>query len=242
MSQPAPWIVLFDVDGTLVLTGRAGLRGMTVAFSRLYGSASALEGIAVAGRTDRAIVSDALRAAGRDVTPEEILRLREAYIADLQFEIGRPVADPSGVLPGVVALLDELESQPDVSVGLLTGNFEAGARIKLGHFDLWDRFPFGAFGDDHDDRNALVPVALARARAAGAAETSLDRVVVVGDTPLDIACARAHGARAVAVATGSFSGDQLRAAGADVVVDTLVQARALLARGSYLDLWKTRGS
>jgi phosphoglycolate phosphatase-like HAD superfamily hydrolase len=229
MSPDAPWIVLFDVDGTLVLTGRAGLRGMTSAFSRLYGSPGALAGIPVAGRTDRAIVSDALRAAGLAVTPEEILRLRDAYIADLQVEMGRPVADFSGVLPGVTALLEELEALPGVSVGLLTGNFEAGARIKLGHFDLWDRFPYGAFGDDHDDRTALVPVALARARAAGIAETPADRVVVVGDTPLDIACARAHGARVVAVATGSYSSDDLRAAGADVVVETLVDARALLS-------------
>ena len=236
MSRPAPWIVLFDIDGTLVLTGRAGLRGMTSAFSRLYGSVEALDGIPVAGRTDRAIVSDALRAAGRPVTPDEILRLRDAYIADLQVEIGRPVPDFSGVLPGVEALLDELAAQPGVSVGLLTGNFEAGARIKLGHFDLWDRFPFGAFGDDHDDRNALVPVALSRARDAGIPEPPADRVVVIGDTPLDIACARAHGARAVAVATGSYTGDQLRDAGADLVLDTLAD------RGSYLDLWKTRGS
>ena len=229
MSAPAPWIVLFDIDGTLVLTGRAGLRGMNAAFSRLYGSVEALEGIPVAGRTDRAIVCDALRAAGLAVTSDEILRLRDAYVADLQIEIGKPVPDFSGVLPGVEALLDELEARPDVSVGLLTGNFEAGARIKLGHFDLWDRFAFGAFGDDHDDRNALVPIALSRAREAGIAEPPADRVVVIGDTPLDVACARAHGARAVAVATGSFSSDQLREAGADVVVDTLVDARALIA-------------
>ena len=229
MSQSAAWLVLFDVDGTLVLTGRAGLRGMTSAFRRLYGSTDALDGIPVAGRTDRAIVSDALRAAGLAVTGDEILRLRDAYIADLQAEIGRPVADFSGVLPGVETLLDELESQPGVSVGLLTGNFEAGARIKLGHFDLWNRFPFGAFGDDHDDRNALVPVALSRARAAGIAEPPADRVVVIGDTPLDVACAHAHGARAVAVATGSYSCDDLREAGADVVVETLVDARALIA-------------
>lgn len=229
MSRPVPWIVLFDIDGTLVLTGRAGLRGMTSAFSRLYGSTTALEGIPTAGRTDRAIMSDALRAAGREVTPEEILRLRDAYIADLQVEIGRPVPDFSGVLPGVEALLDELAAQPGVSVGLLTGNFEAGARIKLGHFDLWDRFSFGAFGDDHDDRNALVPIALSRAREAGVTEPPADRVVVIGDTPLDIACARAHGARAVAVATGSYSRDQLLEAGADLVVDTLADARALVA-------------
>lgn len=229
MSSPAPWIVLFDIDGTLVLTGRAGLRGMNAAFSRLYGSIEALEGIPVAGRTDRAIVSDALRAAGLAVTSDEILRLRDAYIADLQVEIGKPVPDFSGVLPGVGALLDELDADPEVSVGLLTGNFEAGARIKLGHFDLWSRFPFGAFGDDHDDRNALVPIALSRARAAGIAEPPPDRVVVIGDTPLDIACARAHGARAVAVATGSYTRDQLREAGADVVVETLSDARTLLA-------------
>jgi phosphoglycolate phosphatase-like HAD superfamily hydrolase len=229
MPQPPHWIVLFDIDGTLVLTGRAGLRGMNAAFSRLYGSTEALDGIPVAGRTDRAIVSDALRAAGLAVTDDEILRLREAYIADLQVEIGRKVPDFSGVLPGVEALLAELEGQPSVSVGLLTGNFQAGARIKLGHFDLWDRFPYGAFGDDHDDRNALVPIALARARETGVAAPAADRVVVIGDTPLDVACAHAHGARAVAVATGSYSSDQLRAAGADVVVETLEEARALLA-------------
>jgi len=229
MSPHAPWIVLFDVDGTLVLTGRAGLRGMTAAFARLYGAAGALAGIPVAGRTDRAIVADALRAAGRDVTVEEIRRLRDAYIDDLTIEIGRPVSDPSCVLPGVEALLDELASRPGVEVGLLTGNFEQGARIKLGHFNLWKRFAFGAFGDEHEDRNALVPVALARAREAGVAETRADRVVVVGDTPLDIACARASGSRAVAVATGSYSIDELRAAGADVVVPTLVDARGLLS-------------
>lgn len=202
---------------------------MNAAFMRLYGSTDALEGIPVAGRTDRAIVSDALRAAGLEVTPAEIGRIREAYIADLQIEIGKPVADFSGVLPGVEALLDDLDAQPGVSIGLLTGNFEAGARIKLGHFGLWDRFSFGAFGDDHDDRNALVPVALSRARAAGIVRPPADRVVVIGDTPLDIACARAHGARAVAVATGSYSREDLRDAGADVVVDTLVEARALIA-------------
>ena len=98
MSRPASWIVLFDIDGTLVLTGRAGLRGMTSAFSRLYGSTAALEGIPTAGRTDRAIMSDALRAAGRAVTSDEILRLRDAYIADLQVEIGRPVAELSRAL------------------------------------------------------------------------------------------------------------------------------------------------
>jgi phosphoglycolate phosphatase len=226
MTAHAPWIVLFDIDGTLVLTGRAGLRGMTSAFTRLYGVSAALEGIPIAGRTDCAIVSDALRSIGRQATAAEIARLRDAYIDDLRVEIGRPVADPSGVLPGVSPLLDRLSARPDVALGLLTGNFEAGARIKLGHFDLWQRFPFGAFGDDHVDRRALVPIALTRARAAGVGAHP-DRVVVIGDTPLDIECARAHGARAVAVATGPFDVDTLRAAGADVVVETLEDLAAL---------------
>lgn len=226
MTTDAPWIVLFDIDGTLVLTGRAGLRGMTAAFTRLYGVTAALEGIPIAGRTDCAIVSDALRSIGREPTAAEIARLRDAYIDDLRVEIGRPVADPSGVLPGVSGLLDQLSARPDVALGLLTGNFEAGARIKLGHFDLWRRFPFGAFGDDHADRRALVPIALTRARDAGVG-THPDRVVVIGDTPLDIECARAHGARAVAVATGPFDVDALRAAGADVVVRTLEELGAV---------------
>ncbi len=109
-------------------------------------------------------------------------------------------------------------------VGLLTGNFEPGARIKLGHFDLWRRFRFGAFGDDHLDRRALVPVAIARAREAGVPAVADGRVVVIGDTPLDVDCARAHGARAVAVATGPFNRAALEATGADVVVNTLVEA------------------
>ncbi len=230
MAADASWLVLFDIDGTLVLTGRAGLRGMTLAFERLYGAAGALAEIPVAGRTDRAIVSEALRMIGLEPTPDEIARLREAYISDLGVEIHRPVADPSGILPGVLALLDEFDARPDVDVGLLTGNFEAGARIKLGHFDLWRRFGFGAFGDEHQDRRALVPVALSQARAAGVTPPSLDRVVVIGDTPLDVECAAAHGARSVAVATGPYGREALRAAGAEVVVETLAEARDLLAR------------
>lgn len=225
MPHHAPWLVLFDIDGTLIQSGRAGVRGMNAAFSRLYGAEAALAGIPIAGRTDRAIVSDALRAIGRDPTADEIVRLREAYVADLRVEIVKPVADPSGVLPGVEALLDALAGRAGMHVGLLTGNFELGARVKLGHFDLWRRFAFGAFGDEHTDRRALVPVAIARAREAGAPAIPAERVVVIGDTPLDVDCARAHGARAVAVATGPFDRAALEAAGADVVVDTLEEAR-----------------
>jgi phosphoglycolate phosphatase len=223
MPPPAV-IVLFDVDGTLIKSGGAGLRGMNATFARLYGVADALNGVTLAGRTDRAIVGDVLRSIGVEPTPAEVARIRESYIDDLRVEIRRPVDDPSCVLPGVEALLEAIEARPHLTTGLLTGNFEPGAAVKLEHFDLWRRFAFGAFGDDHVDRRALVPVALARARQAGHATPPPSRVVVVGDTPLDIDCAKAHGARAVAVATGPYDRATLAAAGADLVVDTFADA------------------
>ena len=217
-------MVLFDVDGTLIRSGGAGIRGMNAAFKRVYGVTGALDGVTLAGRTDRAIVGELLGAIGVAATPAEIARLRAAYIDDLRVEIKRPVAEPSAVLPGVETLLDIIGTLPHIQVGLLTGNFEPGAAVKLGHFDLWRRFAFGAFGDDHVDRRALVPLALERATRAGVQAPAADRVVIIGDTPLDVDCAIAHGARSVAVATGPYDRSTLTAAGADLVVDTLADA------------------
>ena len=217
-------IVLFDVDGTLIKSGGAGLRGMNATFARLYGVTNALDGVTLAGRTDRAIVGDVLRTIGVEPTLAELARIRAAYVDDLRVEIKRPGGDPSCVLPGVEALLDAIGARPHITTGLLTGNFEPGAVVKLEHFDLWRRFAFGAFGDDHVDRRALVPVALARAQRAGHAAPPPGRIVVVGDTPLDIDCAKAHGARAVAVATGPYDRATLAAAGADLAVDTFADA------------------
>jgi phosphoglycolate phosphatase len=107
-----------------------------------------------------------------------------------------------------------------VVIGLLTGNFERGAAIKLGHFDLWTRFAFGAFGDDHADRRALVPVAIAAAARAGLHVECPD-IIVIGDTPLDVDCAQTHGARSIAVATGPYTIEQLETARPDLVVRTL---------------------
>jgi phosphoglycolate phosphatase-like HAD superfamily hydrolase len=215
-------LVLFDIDGTLVLTGRAGVRGMNLAFSRLYGRDGALDRVPIAGRTDRAIVADAMRGLGLEPTSDAIAALRDAYIEHLQAEIGRSIpGHPSLVLPGVLPLIDALAAVPGITVALLTGNFERGAMVKLGHFDLWDRFAWGAFGDDHEDRRALVPVALQRGEAAGTRVASPEAIVIIGDTPHDIDCARAHGARAIGVATGPFGRPALEAAGADLAVDTL---------------------
>ena len=132
-------------------------------------------------------------------------------------------------MPGVRALLDTLADRDDVFVGLLTGNFEAGARIKLEYFDLWRYFRCGAYGDDSADRNALVPFALARARGCGLPDLAPEHILVVGDTPHDIACARAVGAVPVGVATGTFTVEQLRATGAEIVFKDLSDTDAFLA-------------
>jgi len=221
-------LFLFDIDGTLIQSGRAGLRGMNLAFERLYGHRQALDGVPFAGRTDRAIVRQVFEKFGYDATDQEITKLRDAYCEDLATEILRPVADPSGILPGVERLLDRLSSDGAPPLGLLTGNFARGAAIKLGHFGLFKRFRFGAFGDDHVDRRDLVPVAIAAARGAGVDIESPGAAIVIGDTPLDVECAHAHGARAVAVATGPFSTAQLARAGADLVLETLEDQERLL--------------
>jgi phosphoglycolate phosphatase len=221
-----PKLVLFDIDGTLVLTGGAGVRAMNRAFDEIVstsdaGAADALTGIPVAGRTDWIILHDALARVGRDLDDDLFERLRARYITLLREEIQQPGKGFHGTLPGVPALLDQLESREDVFLGLLTGNFREGAQIKLERFDLWRYFRCGAFGDDAADRNALVPVALERASACGIPSLASTDVIVIGDTPNDVACAQAVGAIPVGVATGSYTSDQLRACGAAMVFETL---------------------
>ncbi len=214
-------LVLFDIDGTLVLTGAAGLRAMNRACAEILGPGIALEGIPVAGRTDRIILTDVLARHGRALDEPLLGALRERYVTYLREEIELPGHGTKGIMPGVRPLLDELHQRDDVFLGLLTGNFEAGARIKLEYFDLWRYFRCGAYGDDAADRNALVPFAVDRAQGCGLPALGPEHILVVGDTPHDVACARAAGAVAVAVATGSFSVDQLRGTGADIVFQDL---------------------
>ena len=222
-------LVLFDIDGTLVLTGGAGVRAMNRACEAIIGHTDALTGIPVAGRTDWIILHDTLRRIGHELDEDLFDRLRAAYLQNLREEILQPGRGVKNVMPGVRDLLDTLGRRDDVFLGLLTGNFEEGARIKLEHFDLWRHFRCGAFGDDAADRNALVPFALARARERGLADIPPQHVIVVGDTPHDVACAHAVDAVAVGVATGSFSASELEACGAAVVFQDLSDTDRFLA-------------
>lgn len=217
-------LVLFDIDGTLVLTGRAGIRALDRALLEICGVTNALSGVAIGGRTDRAIITDALRSIGEEFTTETGIAVRDRYCLYLATEVAADSPHPKLVLPGVseaLAALAPLEASGEVSVGLLTGNFARGAEIKLGYFDLWQRFRFGAFGDGHVDRRDLVPIALEAAERAGEGRFSGEQVVIIGDTPADVDCAHAHGATAIAVATGPYSVDELRETGAQVVVPDL---------------------
>jgi len=223
------YIILFDIDGTLVLTGGAGVRAMNRACEDLVRGDEPMAGVTFAGRTDWSILGDILRNHGH--TLDEILldELRRRYVTHLAEEIQLPGRGVKDVMPGIRELLDALRLRDDVSVGLLTGNFVEGARIKLEHFDLWKYFPWGAFGGDSANRNDLVPIAVSRARAYGVDGVAPDKVLVVGDTPNDVECALVAGATPVAVATGSYSTDQLRTAGADIVFDDLRDTASFLA-------------
>jgi phosphoglycolate phosphatase len=232
MTPPAPILtrlVLFDIDGTLVLTGGAGARAMTLALRDMLGVENGFEGIAMPGRTDQIILLDALERGGH---PNDAALLREfqsRYFEHLAREIEHPAPGKfKGVMPGVRELLDALEPRDDVFLALLTGNYSVAARIKLETFDLWKYFRCGAFGEDAHDRNDLVPVAVRRARECGLPRIDPRHVVVIGDTPLDVACAKAAQARAIAVATGGVDAETLRASGADVVFNDLHETGRVL--------------
>ena len=220
-------LILFDIDGTLVLTGGAGGRAMARAFEEVFGLQHGMASISMAGRTDAWIVAQMAASHGLTCTADIFERFHDAYIGHLMEEIHKP-GPQKGILPGVRRVLEALATHSAAHLALLTGNFERGAQIKLEYFDLWRYFAAGAFGDRTDDRNSLLATALARVAAAGGPAITPAETVIVGDTPLDVAVAIAGGARSLAVATGSYDVAALRASGADVVVEDLQDVGAVL--------------
>ena len=198
---------------------------MARAFEELFAVSDAFRDIQMAGCTDTWILSNA--AAAHGIPPSGLTAFHDAYLVHLARELEPP--NPRKVMmPGIRLLLDALVSRDDAYLALLTGNYERAARLKLEHFDLWRYFPCGAFADDASDRNSLLPKALARIRASGGPVVQPADVIVVGDTPHDVACALAAGARPVGVATGPFSVQQLRDSGAEIVFEDLSDTDAFL--------------
>ena len=227
MQNIAQMLFLFDIDGTLVLTGGAGIRALDRAFARVLALEGACRGYQAAGMTDPLIVEAiTTQQLGRGPTPAETTAILEAYVGYLSEEVA---ATPRyRIMPGVDAALDAVCAR-GATVGLATGNVEAGARIKLERGGLWRRFPFGGYGSDAADRGLLVRRAIERGEAHARRRFAGHEVIVVGDTPRDVAAAHACGAFAVGVATGPDDLATLRAAGADVAFATLEELPAWLA-------------
>ncbi|MFZ4482789.1 MAG: HAD family hydrolase [Chthoniobacterales bacterium] len=219
-------LILFDIDGTLLLTGRAGEHALRSALRERFGVEDDLSGISFAGSTDGAIVRQMFAAHNIEATPENIADLLDGYVHNLPHELPRR---DGRILPGIVALLDALKARPDAVLGLLTGNIERGAEIKLSHYGVWDYFEFGAYADDHVDRNKLGPVAQARALERHGMGFAAEDIFVLGDTPKDIDCARAAGFWAVAIATGGSSREELAAHRPDFLFEDLSDTAAVLA-------------
>ena len=229
-----PTIALFDIDGTLLRAGGAGRRAVELALCEVLeddnGSVS-LESVEFAGRTDPWIVRTALMQYGvtaNDALINEVLR---RYVAHLPREL--ELASAFEVLPGVLSLLAELTARDDVVLGLGTGNTQPAAYAKLARGGLDSFFSFGGFGSDHTDRAELLRTGLSRGLERAGARPGGARVVVIGDTPHDVAAAQAIGAHCVAVSTGGYDGSALEAAGATVVVPDLSSAvvRVAFERG-----------
>lgn len=218
-------IWLFDIDGTLIVSGGAGQDAAVEALVSAFGISATREGIAFAGRTDRAITQDLFEAHGLECTPQRWAQFQAEYLRHL----ARLVKEREGsVLEGVTELLDFLTGRPDIYLGLLTGNIRAGAEIKLRHYGLWDHFDFGGYGDDHFSRNDVARSAFIDAQRRVPAIIQPDQVWVVGDTEHDIRCARAIGAKVIAVTTGGYSADDLRSHSPDLLVSDLNAVRPAL--------------
>jgi phosphoglycolate phosphatase-like HAD superfamily hydrolase len=200
-------LVLFDIDGTILLTAGAGRRAFIAATVQELGTDRNLGGVRFDGKTDPQIVSELLEVAGHRAPhpPGRIDSICRRYVDLLALELERPTTR-TDLMPGVERLLDRLEENHDIVLGLLTGNLASGAALKLrsGGLDP-DRFRVGAFGSDSADRGALPPIAAQRAESFFGRVPSGAEVVIIGDTPADIACGQCINARAVAVATGSYS-------------------------------------
>jgi phosphoglycolate phosphatase len=221
------WVVLFDIDGTLLASGGAGKLALEEALLHEFQLEAIRLQVPYSGRTDVAIARDLLRGHDLQAHPEHVERLHEAYLRRLPEAL---VRRQGNVLPGVLELLQALRCRQDVLVGLLTGNIRRGAAVKLGHFGIHDYFAFGGFGDGLLERDEVARAAWQAAEAHHGGGLLPERTWVIGDTPLDVQCARAIGAKAAAVATGFHTLEELAACQPDLLLKSLAEGERLWER------------
>ena len=227
MTYPDKRLLLWDIDSTLINSGHAGMISLRGVIAARYGGDDDLHDIEVAGRTDAHIARSILAKYGVEPTSENVTAFLDDYLRGL----AELLPQTNGrVLPGVVEILERMHAREDRILGLLTGNLRRGAELKLRRYGLWDYFEFGAFADDHHDRNQLGPFARTRACERHDFDFPPDAIDVIGDTPHDIACGKAFGARTIAVATGSATYEQLAAHEPDFVFGDLSDVDEVVAR------------
>jgi phosphoglycolate phosphatase len=222
-------VLLFDIDGTLVHTGGAGKRSFVDALRAGFDVDAALDGVAFAGQTDPMIIREFFLRHGIELSTRNFHVFFEHYLRCLQKNV---LTSKGHVKPGVQQILEICQNGNGTSrqfrTGLLTGNIEAGARIKLNQFDLWRYFELGAFGNDHEDRNEIARIARDRALAHFGNRLAPEDIVVIGDTPRDIQCGKSIGARTLAVATGPHSVAELRSVGPSLALQDLSDVNGFL--------------
>ena len=218
-------LLLFDIDGTLIHSAGAGVQALKSALNERFGITDDLNGIEIAGMTDSGIVLSILKKHNIPETSENVSAFLDSYVHFLSLELPRRKGK---LLPGVLDLLETLKTRPHVVLALLTGNVSRGAQLKLEHYGVWHFFEFGAFADDHHDRNRLGPFARARAREKHRQEFPAAAIDVIGDTPRDIACGKALGARTIAVATGTWNREELATHQPNFLIDDLSDVEGII--------------
>jgi phosphoglycolate phosphatase len=218
--------LLFDIDGTLIDSGGAGMHSLNLAFEEMFSVRDAFGTVSMAGKTDPQILKEALALHGITSQNGIVPEFYRTYLRHLSEQI---LNRKGHVKPGMRELLEILKERKGYVLGLLTGNIEGGAVIKLEHFGLRSFFVTGAFGSDAEDRNRLLPIAVGKLCHTMSVVVPFTDCVVIGDTPRDVDCARPYGAFTVAVATGPYSSAALSAAGADIVFEDLSDTRGFLS-------------
>jgi phosphoglycolate phosphatase-like HAD superfamily hydrolase len=219
-------LILFDIDGTLMDTGGAGARSLNIAFRDVFSIENAFSGITMAGKTDVQIIKEAFAVHKIPGDNGALPSLLSRYVMSLKGEIEK---SRKHLKPGVLDILKRFRETACFHLGLLTGNIEEGARIKLESFGLNDYFEAGAFGSDDEDRNRLLPVAVRKFSLLKNVTIAYSNCIVIGDTPRDVSCSRPYGAVALAVSTGPYSYDSLLRTGANLVVHDLSKTEEILS-------------
>jgi phosphoglycolate phosphatase-like HAD superfamily hydrolase len=223
-------LVLFDIDGTLIRSGGAGVRAFEKTFTEIFGLKNASKRLKFAGRTDVSLVREAFRLFDVDPAEENFRRFFEHYPVFLAELLKTTMG---GICEGITRLIDDLKTTSEKpALGLLTGNVRRGAELKLSHYNLWQHFTTGAFADDNEDRNCIASIAQQRGEELLGTKLKGEEIVVIGDTPLDIACGQSIGAKVLAVGTGEYSSAELARTHPTWAVDHVgqIETRTLLGR------------